>query len=116
MDDIARKLLKIAKDLVSSKADFISDLEKLRFHESGRKEWELRNRDAGYGDSEPNCDDYEDYEYDNCMDSFYDMGESRFSRWSDPIINSIEKSARKNRVRIDLDTSSEYGTITVYLK
>ena len=50
------------------------------------------------------------------MDSFYDMGESRFSRWSDPIINSIEKSARKNRVRIDLDTSSEYGTITVYLK
>jgi hypothetical protein len=120
-DQTALDLVKLAKCVIGKKPvnpAFIAELDGLRFRDEGGGEYVLENRRAGYGDDDPNCyEDEDDYgRYEDCMDSFYERGQDRFSDWANPILKKVDKAARKYRVRIDVDTSAEYGTINIQVK
>lgn len=115
MENIARELLKVAKELVAKKdipVGFNDVMRSLGFGRS-RDEYEMRNRNLAYEDMEPNCDYDDEYDQEACMDQFYDDASDDFNRWAHPIERKVEKAAKDFGVVVEVESSAEYGTLTV---
>ena len=83
---------------------FNNEMRHFGFRNTSKGEYELRNRDMAHGD---NCSD------DERNDGFYDSCNMKFNEWADPILKKVEVLAKKNGIKIETNTSSEYGTIWV---
>lgn len=104
---ISSELKKIAKDIRVNE-NFIKGMEKLEFeYDEDRGRFRIENSDAGY---DRDCSD------DERNDSFYESHSDTFYDWANPIIREVKELALKNKVKIDISKSTEYGTITVDLE
>lgn len=90
-----------------NKPAFIDALRSLSFRESGKDQYERRNRDVAHDDD---CSD------DERDDSFYERAADKFNDWARPILKCVGEAEKAYGMKVDVILSSEYGFITINIK